>query len=277
MPQGMTLMPDLTSTNIDDALRFLASEHPSLLQPRSISLGAATELSVWSKSRSIGRTLAAALNAMAQDHSYLEQCSTILNGSAVPRPSDLYGVRSNEFFAIRGSNDVISDDWNRFLERFSAGLRSVGFSSPVSHGIAGGFHEIAENVVQHSAENSISEINGFAAYELADGRFTFVVCDAGLGVLSSLHTNPAWEHLPTNRAALQAIVREHASRRIGEGAGQGFRTLFEALASFNGLVRLHSGNGALWLKGTLQTTNSCAATVPANLGLQVTVECDLKK
>jgi hypothetical protein len=266
------LAPNITTANVDDVVRLLNAPTTELAV-KSISLSASLELAAWYKTVTAPDRRVEELRA---HHQYVRRCIDILNGSIPRPPARMYSSPPLEFFAIRKPNEVLADRWNRFLERFSASLRARGFKPELSHGIAGALHEMADNVVQHSAADGTALINGLAAYAVDPGNMCFVVGDLGIGAFRSLKLNPAWKKITTSREALTAIVHEHASRRIGEGAGQGFQTLFQALAGFNGAVRLRSSNGAIRVEGTGGQTTSYTSTVPMIPGLQLSVFCRVK-
>jgi len=264
----------IDAANIDDVVRYLCSKEQPFFRPTAISLPAAMELAFWVKSQPDGLT--STIQLWQREHVYLKQCVAISEGETLFAPQETYAVLPHEFFAIRADNDVLRDEWNFFLERFSRALRESGFKH-LSQGIAGGFSEIATNVVQHSTfGKKNAKMNGIAAYAVSAKSVSFAVGDDGIGALQSLRTNPRWSSLGSHREAVRAIGHDHASRRVDQGEGQGYRELFDALASFDGTVRLRSGDGVFTITGTIDTATAIGANVPHIPGLQISVHCTLK-
>ena len=261
--------------NIDDVLRWLLnSGDASPFEPSSISLGSALELAFWANLQ--GKRPMTALQSWVRQHEYFKQCMNIVAGGNVREPQDSYRVLPYEFFCIRAAEDVLKQPWCLFLERFSGALREAGFKQ-LSHAIAGALNEIGTNVVQHSTFGQPSaQMNGIACYAVSKKSARFAVGDDGIGALSSLQNNPCWSHLTFDREAVRAIGQEHASRRTDQGEGQGYRELFDALASFDGTVRLRSGTGIFGITGAIDAAVAVGSNSPHISGVQLSVHCALK-
>jgi hypothetical protein len=183
--------------------------------------------------------------------------------------------RAFEFRKIKNSNwESDASNWNLFEQRFLSGLRRGGFSSDFAHGVLKAFHEMSENVTQHATfENAFCE--GLAAYHVEPGRFAFSVGDLGCGFLRSLQESDSWRHLQRGRDALDAVIHKGASRRTGQGEGEGFKELWKALADHGALVRIRSGNAAAKILPTLLGREAEIATFLNTSGSHISVYCCL--
>lgn len=189
-----------------------------------------------------------------------------------PADVDVGAAQSNHELLLIGGDTPRSNHFHSFQERFKAALRRDGYSVQVSFALAGALVEMVENVVQHSGIGR-REVTGMAGYVVDGGRMSFCVGDAGCGALESLRTNPAWAHLPDSEAALQAVIRDHASRRAGMGHGEGFKQLFKSLVDLNGWVRLRSGDALVELRQDARGRRQTVGDVVPSEGLQLTVTC----
>lgn len=77
------------------------------------------------------------------------------------------------------------------------------------------------------------------------GTAKIIVADRGVGVLSSLKSNPAYAHLNDHGRAIELVLSEGISRYYDEeGHGFGFRPLFVGLANIARNLRFRSGDHA---------------------------------
>jgi hypothetical protein len=198
---------------------------------------------------------------------------TLIHGAIPPRINS-FQPRLWEFFPITNAswND---NDHHLFESRFTAGLRQAGFGRK-SIALAGAFFEMADNVTQHSGMSSAHPARGILGYHVQPNKMTFAVGDVGRGVLSSLIENPVWSHLQESSDALEAIVRDHASRRIGMGPGNGFLQILKSLADMNGHLVFRSGNGVLTISGKPDMRHATKGSVNFFQGFQLSVSCSVK-
>jgi hypothetical protein len=256
----------------DDVIRLLEADSTISIRPRAISLGAALEFSFWAKHRTgVSHPI---LEQWRKEHPLLQLCWDALLLGRVRQISAFESVDS-ECFRISANTSFVDLGWGQFLSRFTSAMRRHGMQMSLAHGVSGALHEIADNVLQHSCfANPSHEMAGLVAYFVTTRKLAFVVGDAGTGALASLKTNPAWAALTSDREALHAIARKHASRRVGQGGGQGYREVFTSLASYNGVVRLRSNCGIFQLTGALDRSTPIGALGPLIPGFHLTVECD---
>lgn len=124
--------------------------------------------------------------------------------------------------------------------------RNVGASKGL---VCGAIGEMLDNVFEHSQRPESGMVGYMASSEYLD----ICVCDAGIGVLSSLKKNPAYAYLADAGMALALATKEGTSRfptdHGGEGRGHGFRTLFRGLNSLDAEIRLRTDNYALEVSG----------------------------
>ncbi len=176
---------------------------------------------------------------------------------------NLFEQKTFEFRKIKSASwndDTL--EWNLFEQRFLNGLRNGGFTSDFSHGVLKAFHEMAENVVQHGAFG-LSMCEGLAGYHVEPGRFAFSIGDFGCGYLRSLQESDSWKHLEKGRDALSAVIHEGASRRTGQGEGEGFKELWKALSDHGANVRIRSND-------------TVARILPTHLGREAEIATFLK-
>jgi hypothetical protein len=103
----------------------------------------------------------------------------------------------------------------------------------------------------------------------------FTVVDAGIGILASLRSQPAYQHFQVHLEAIRAALHVGVTR-FGPGQGGfGFADVFKSLATDSGLVRFRSGEGCISMDGTdLDADTKGNETFPPALpGFQVTVCC----
>lgn len=156
--------------------------------------------------------------------------------SKLAEPSgDPWAGREYEFFPI--TRDFLdSDQHHMFESRFAASLRENGFQ-PKAAALVGAFHEMADNIVQHSGASSSAPATGIVGYHVSDEAMSFVVGDVGRGIHASLLENPAWRDLAGSIEAIKAVVVEHASRR---GAPRPRRRLQATIQISRRPERVHS-------------------------------------
>jgi anti-sigma regulatory factor (Ser/Thr protein kinase) len=207
--------------------------------------------------------------------------STVLNdailtfeGGQLPSTANMWEARGLEFFPIRGKDWADSKRYHPFESRFCKAAKQAGFGNKAK-AFAGALYEIADNVAQHSGDDSSCPAPGVIGYFICDGHVAFAVADLGRGILNSLRENPAWQQLPDSKAALMAVVTDHASRRPNGGDGEGFKEVFRSLANINGLIELLSSEGRVRIVSTpdgRQATPQFTGSLP---GFQLSVNCSL--
>jgi len=198
---------------------------------------------------------------------------TIHRGN-VPLRINPFRPRPWEFFPITTAswND---NDYHLFESRFTAAVRQAGFGRK-STALAGAFFEMADNITQHSGPSSVNPARGILGYQVESEQMTFGVGDVGRGVLASLTENPAWKHIEESADALEAIVKDHASRRLGLGPGQGFLQVFKSLADMNGQLIFRSGDGLLTIAGQPDRRQASKGSAVFFPGFQLSVSCSVK-
>jgi hypothetical protein len=98
--------------------------------------------------------------------------------------------------------------------------------------------------------------------------------DVGRGVLTSLRSNPAYQHLQADKDAIREALHDGVSRYGPNRGGLGFRQVFKALLDQWGYLRFRSGNGSITMDGSDLDADKGEARYPPSLpGFQVTVCC----
>lgn len=180
-----------------------------------------------------------------------------------------------EFFPLTCPRAFPSLPWDNYRQRFKKAMTIVGFSPAYALALSEAFHEMADNVVQHSQVGiQTPDFSGLAGYHVSDKRMVFSVGDLGVGVLTSLRSNPRYVDLAASDRALLAVATEQATRRHHQQFGNGFRQVFKSLADLNGRIRLRSGDAELVYGGVSTRTADVGRTVPFP-GLEVTVSCGI--
>lgn len=164
--------------------------------------------------------------------------------------------------------------WEPWEIQFRETVRTVGGSDVrLSFALCGAIGELIDNIRQHSSPDGAPPASGHAAYHVGRGGVVFTAFDFGVGALASLRRNPDWRHLTNDNEALAAILKERASRRIGLGPGEGYRTLLEALVNREAAVRLGSGTGRVQWISVNSRHNLLIQSQLRREGFSVEVEC----
>lgn len=268
--EEMPLPLRVESSMTDDVIRAARNPDTSAVAIDSVSLGASVELAIWEfHNESEDRCI----KGWKDRHSLLEQSMNLVKHGVVQRIRP-FEERSSEFFPVDDTTDFSGLLWGQFLSRFTSAIRQTGLRN-VAQGFSGILHDLADNVSQHSKIGCPDRsIHGVTAYAVENRKISFVVGDDGVGALGSLKTNTDWARLKSDKEAIYAIACDHASRRRGQGDGQGYKNLFAVLARMNGLVRLRSGTGIFELRGALDKLKPIGSVGPFIPGVQLTVECE---
>jgi len=164
-----------------------------------------------------------------------------------------------------------SDDrwWMECIRSLMADLVANGFALPLSRGLAGAVIEMVDNTWLHSDATSLNLL----AYQVRRRKFAFSVVDTGIGMLESLKRNPRLRYLSSSMEAIGKAIEPGVSRF--EHGGMGFPSLFHALASFWGTVRIRSGEAALVIDHTRADRSKASTYLPHLPGTHISVRCAL--
>lgn len=239
----------ITSIAVEEIRELVESGNTRVLDelsPSGISLPAAISLclslDLWVSNKTLDVSLA---QQLINDLPLLSDAE--INFSQHPNASNdkgaLFDSRETEFFSIRSESHFPSLDWDNFCQRFKKGLTENGFSTDYASALALAFHEMADNVIQHSQVGiQNSSYSGLAGYHVASNYMSFSVGDNGIGALASLKTNPKYSALSTSEDALMAIYSKQATRREHQEYGGGFQQVFKSLLDLNSFVKIRSGD-----------------------------------
>lgn len=188
----------------------------------------------------------------------------------------IFGARAQDragvFPLSRFNPDEDDALWHQWASHAANAAVAGGLPRGLIDGLMGAMGELQENVHQHSGRPE----TGLVAYAASEGAFEFVVADAGIGVLASLHQNPEFAQLNDSGEALKVALSDGASRH-GRSAGRGYGigNLFRALAHDAGDLRFRSGDQALRICGDAPSlTAQVQLAQKAWLdGLIITVRC----
>lgn len=259
-------------SNIDSFINALQQQRLFSVPIEGFSLGAASELAAWMFGNAVPPD---SLILPIKQSAHFLAAWRLLNGGGAVLPPKPFDEVDEAFYPLRDKADILAESWSRFVERLAASLKRNGFPSDTHQALAGAFEEMADNVIQHSNFGTKDPANGFAAYKVGQKCLAFTIADVGIGALASLKYNPEYADTPNGRTALDLIARTRASRRSGQGQGNGYKSLFTGLARFNGTVRLRSADGVLTLTGAFDQVVPVAASRHPVPGLQLSVECKI--
>lgn len=242
---------------------------------RTLSLGALLELCcAYSAPTHAAPELRGLVHTLASRAPALRVALEVLHGGVANAPAHwdrpVWEVR-----LLSDAHEWLTGAGTDFEQRFSRSLVARGgLDQRAARQFSKALGEMTSNVIEHSGSGDGAPARALVAYQVDPNWLCFSVGDVGRGVLSSLRSNPAYAHLTTSREALNAAVRQQATRKTDQTEGRGFITIHRALASRNGLLRFRSGDATLSLDGsrTLPTWGETASAPMA--GLQTTVVCD---
>lgn len=161
-----------------------------------------------------------------------------------------------------------------FEQRFRRSIAECGFSPEAANWMARVFHEMIDNVSQHSGPPG-TPASAIAGYHVFPNYFAFSVSDLGWGFHKSLSRSPEWMHLADDGEALLAVIQKSASSRVGEGEGMGFKELFKALADRGALIRIRSRTSLARVVATSTGREAELSTMGFAQGVHVSVCCQL--
>ena len=215
------------------------------LQVQGITLGGAIELACAGSSwpQRDHPAWHSWLTQLTFDHPHLQLAERAM--SAAIRRDPLTAVRADVDVEMHGfsSRDDLGDNWDNVQENFVKRAQACGFGRDFAYALTAAFEEMVGNVWDHSAPRGDPMAPALLGYHVIPGEVHFAVGDIGRGALVSLHDNPRWSSLPTSTAALEAILRDNATRKASEPTGGGFRQVWKSFLDRGGTVFLSSGDG----------------------------------
>lgn len=271
----------LDSSNVESCRRLIArgqAPRATLSLFKSFTLPGAMELFMSAMEHASSSNLLHEMRGLAREsHPVLSPLLSEFGRCGEPHGTDdIHGIRSLEFFRIRDAASITGTDFQLFQERMTRSMRQAGFGKDFSLALAHVFFEMADNVNQHSGLAAPNDLTGLAGYHVAEGYIALCVADRGIGALESLRSSSAWKHLLSASAALRAIILDHASRREGQGEGEGFKQVLRALTDRSTALRLRSDDAAVTLHPREHQREAVFTTSPHLSGLLVNLVCDLK-
>ncbi len=138
--------------------------------------------------------------------------------------------------------------WTKRLLALREELVSNGFSLKLAGALTGGVGEMVDNAWTHSS----SDDPALLVYQVRSRKFAFSVADLGVGVLESLSKNPKYDFLRSSMEAINFAIQPGVSRL--ENGGMGFATMLKSMADLWGSARIRSGEAALIIDRTGETT-----------------------
>ena len=216
-----------------------------------ISLPAALDLTLLKRASRKDETSSARLLRALEPFGLSEIQKAVENNTTF-RSEAPFAHRSLEAFGIRRLADVKSDEWVLFRARFAESA-AAGKKGDTFKGVSSVLAEMGDNMAWHAPVIRDQGCFGIAAYHVNERMACFSVADDGRGFLSSLRTNPQWEHLQTERQALEAVLFRHATSRVKEETGAGFIVLYNKLLSLNSSILIRVAVAARRFRPRLTT------------------------
>jgi anti-sigma regulatory factor (Ser/Thr protein kinase) len=177
------------------------------------------------------------------------------------------------FFRTEPVEPADESPWVEFGIDTQRAAESAGFTRSTAQQFVGALGELASNIYEHSSKPA----SGLVAFKAEAGRFEFVVCDRGVGILETLRSCPEHSGLTDHGDALRLALTEGVSRfGSDKNRGKGFRPLFLGLADLWGSLRFRSGDHALIIDGQSPSLTSATTSQKAPIsGFLVSVRCQL--
>jgi hypothetical protein len=189
------------------------------------------------------------------------------------RTWDRLDPRAYGFFVLSGEEQLDEVNWKRFEATYDASSRRGGFSPKVASQLSVALHEMAANALTHAA----APIPILVGFQTGSGRSLFCVADVGVGVLRSLKRHPNYREIDEHHDAIRLALHDGESSVNPGERGFGFREVFKALLSCDGVLRFRSGAGGIQMSGVdLDADRGTAWFPPALPGFQVTVCCRIR-
>lgn len=165
-----------------------------------------------------------------------------------PRTTSLT-PQSIEFFRTPQTEEEFDDPcWYAFCKRLENAVQKAGFEKGYAQALTGTFEEMVSNVYEHCEKRK----TGIAAYRWDRNEFEYVVADAGIGVLNSLHQHSDYSNILDSGQALTTVVKDGETRHgKGSGHGVGFNRLLN-IAKRRSYLRFRSGDHSYVVDGTHQ-------------------------
>ena len=187
-----------------------------------------------------------------------------------------HSYRSNDGLVQLTSMSALSDEdvsWPQMVLRVRHASMEAGFTKDHSDKFAGAIGELYNNAIEHSR----SAESGYIVFSSTPGRFEFVVGDKGIGILSSLASNPRYSNIQDAGIALEAALTDGVSRFPAvSGRGTGFKPTINGLANIAQELRFRSDDhGRIFVRNS--TGVICARTVQKSpiSGFLISVSCRL--
>jgi hypothetical protein len=192
-------------------------------------------------------------------------------GSQKTPPRDTH-PREVEFYVVGCESDIKDNKFfGEYLLRFEFSAKHVGFGKKTAVALQAALEEMATNVVNHAD----SPVPALAGYQATRNTAQFCVVDVGSGVLHSLRANPAYAHLSLHSDAIRTALHNGVSCVTGDiRRGNGFNSVFKALAEQWGRLRFRSGEGLVAMDGmALDADHGKEQDLPYLNGFQVAISC----
>lgn len=260
------------AANIRSAIAAGRFASPNGTAGTALSLSAAVEFAGWlAQANGSSDALRRALGRVISNCPRFRAAEKILQGkiglAAFP------SVESDIELMRIGKMDGADVAWHDYLQRFSDALARRSMDKKYARTLAMSLHEMADNVVQHAANNGDAIPRNVVGWHAFPGGAAFVVLDLGRGIRRSLAENPKWSGLANDRECLRSVLRQHASSRVAVMEGNGFKDVVKNFVERNGVLRIRTGSCEVVAEGTLTDSRERYLPLPALNGTRASAWC----
>ncbi len=161
--------------------------------------------------------------------------------------------------------------WTDFGLRADRAMQAAGLPRGLAGQLVGAAKELHSNIYEHSERSR----TGVAAFGVEGAVAEVIVADNGIGVLSSLRTNPAYAKLERHGEALKLALQPGVTRHADEALrGHGFDLMFTGLLNRSSKLRFRSGTAVVTIDGCAKGNPiPVIRERPAMQGFLIAVEC----
>jgi hypothetical protein len=191
-------------------------------------------------------------------------------GGAEGTAWDRIDPRDYGFFVLKDETQLESRPWKLFETVYNRSSAKAGFPEKVASQLSVALHEMAANASTHA----LPPIPVLVGFRVRDGLSLFTVADVGIGVYESLRKHPSYANTDTHAQAIRLALHDGVSSIDPGQRGFGFREVFKAILSCDGMLRFRSGKGCIEMSGADLGADRGTETFPPQLpGFQVSVCC----
>lgn len=166
------------------------------------------------------------------------------------------------FFSLRQATvDELREPLYAFQLAARKAIHLRSGDAQVKGRLCGALQELVDNIMEHSGAPQ----TGIVGFVGSSDAFEMAIGDSGMGMLTSIRTNPTFAYLTDSGSAMAIGLEDGRSRYGLDDRGYGFGTLFRALNALNATLRFRSGDYALEVNGKSPSLRSARISQKATL------------